>query len=144
VAEVVAHRDRLDQVLVQVEGARDGSRQRRDLERVGEPGAVVVARRRDEDLGLVLEATKGGRVEDAVAVALEGRPERVRLLGALADRAVGARGAGAERRLAAARRQNPFKMRAAGTLRLQAALPRALEIECRGPLWCLIAPRGSF
>ena len=107
VAEVVAHRDRLHQVLVQLERPRDGARQGRDLERVGEAGAVVVARRGDEDLGLVLQAAERGRVQDAVAVALEGRPERVRLLGALADGAVGARRARAEGRLAAAGGQNP-------------------------------------
>ena len=47
----------------------------RDLERVGQPGAVVVARRGDEDLGLVLQPPERGGVEDPVAVALEGGAE---------------------------------------------------------------------
>ncbi len=43
----------------------------RHLDRVGQPGAVVVAFMRDEHLRLVLQAAEGGRVDDAVAVALE-------------------------------------------------------------------------
>ena len=128
VPEVVPHRDRLDQVLVQLERPRHGARERRHLEGVGEPGAVVVARRRDEDLGLVLQPAEGGGVEDAVAVALEGGPQRVGLLRALADRALGARGAGAEGRLRGRRRrQGPWpsgigKTHGPGTLRSDLAL----------------------
>ena len=81
VAEVVAHRDRLDQVLVELQRPRHGARERRHLERVGQPGAVVVAGGRHEDLGLVLEPPERGGVEDPVAVALEGRAEGARLLG---------------------------------------------------------------
>jgi hypothetical protein len=47
---------------------------------VGEAGAVVVALRRDEDLGLVLEAPEGLGVKDAVAISLEGGAERIRRL----------------------------------------------------------------
>src|SRR5262249_48711024 len=43
----------------------------RDLERVGEPGAVVVALVRDEHLGLVRQPAERGRMDDAVAVAAE-------------------------------------------------------------------------
>ena len=45
VAEVVAEPDRLDEVLVQRERARDRARDLRDLERVRQPRAVVVAGR---------------------------------------------------------------------------------------------------
>src|SRR5262245_25159900 len=40
---------------------------------MGEAGTEVVAFVVDEDLRLVFESTKGGGVEDAIAVALEGR-----------------------------------------------------------------------
>ena len=59
VAEVVAERDRLGEILVEVEGARDGAGDLRDLERVREARDVVVAGGRDEDLRLVLEAAEG-------------------------------------------------------------------------------------
>ena len=74
VAEVVAERDRLGQVLVQPQRPGDGARDPGGLERVREPRAVVVALRVDEDLGLVLEAPERLAVDDAVAVALERRP----------------------------------------------------------------------
>jgi hypothetical protein len=45
VAQVVAERDRLGQVLVQRERPRDGAGDAHRLERVGQPGAVVVALR---------------------------------------------------------------------------------------------------
>ena len=43
-----------------------------DFEGVGEARAIVVAFVVDEDLGLVFEPAEGGRVDDAVAVALVG------------------------------------------------------------------------
>src|SRR5207253_2056193 len=49
--------------------------------RVGEPGAVVVALRRHEHLGLVLQAPERLAVDDPVAVALERRAHAATLLG---------------------------------------------------------------
>ena len=46
------------------------------LEGVGEPGALVVVGE-DEDLGLAGQPAEGGRVQDAVAVALEAGAQRV-------------------------------------------------------------------
>jgi hypothetical protein len=40
---------------------------------MGEPGAVIISFMVDEDLGLVLEAAKGGAVDNAVAIPLVGR-----------------------------------------------------------------------
>src|SRR5918995_1431333 len=74
VAEVVTESDRLRQVLVQTESARRATGDAAGLERVREPGAVVIALRRDEDLRLVHQAPKRLRVHDPVAVALERRP----------------------------------------------------------------------
>ena len=94
VPEVVPERARLGEVLVQAEGARDRPRDLRDLERVREPRAVVVALERDEDLRLVLEPPERARVDDPVAVALVLGPVVVGLP-LLGDRvaAHGARGA---------------------------------------------------
>ena len=71
-AEIVGQRQRLGEVFVDAERARQRARHLRDFERMGEPGAVVVALVEHEDLRLVLEAAEGGRMDDAVAVAAEG------------------------------------------------------------------------
>ena len=71
--EVVTEPDRLGQVLVQPERARDVARDPAGLERVGEARAVVVALGRDEHLRLVLEPAERLGVHDPVAVALERR-----------------------------------------------------------------------
>ena len=75
-AEVVAERDRLGQVLVQPERPRHGPRDPRHLEGVGHARAEVVALGGDEHLRLVLEAAEGLGVDDPVAVALERRSQR--------------------------------------------------------------------
>ena len=80
--EVVPERDGLGQLLVQPQHLGDAARDLRDLERVREPRAVVIARRREEHLRLVLEPPERLRVDDAVAVALKHRPDRVIRLGA--------------------------------------------------------------
>ena len=81
VAEVMAEPDRLDEVLVEADRAGDRAGDPADLERVGQPGAVVVALGGDEDLRLVLQPPERLGVDDAIAVALERRPKRaVRLL----------------------------------------------------------------
>ena len=77
VAEVVAQGDGLGQVLVEAEGLGDRPGDLGDLEAVRQPRPVVVAERREEDLGLVLEAAEGLRVDDPVPVALEVGPEDV-------------------------------------------------------------------
>ena len=80
VAEVVAERDRLREILVQPQRARHGPGDSRRLEGVREPRAVVVATRVDEDLGLVPESAERLVVDDAVAIALERRPQAALLL----------------------------------------------------------------
>ncbi len=73
-AQVVRQRQGLGQVFVQAQGAGDGAGDLRDLDAVGQPGAVEIAFVVDEDLGLVLQFSKRGAVDDAVAVALPGGP----------------------------------------------------------------------
>ena len=80
VPEVVAEADRLGEVLVEAQRARDGARDPDRLERVREARAVVVALGRDEDLRLVLEPPERLAVGDAVAVALERAAQPARLL----------------------------------------------------------------
>ena len=72
VADVVREAQRLGQVLVEPERARDHAADLRDLEAVGQPDAEVVAVGRDEDLRLAGEAAERDRMDDPVAVALEG------------------------------------------------------------------------
>ena len=85
-AEIVAEPDRLDEILVQPERTADAARDARRLERVREPRAEVVALGIDEHLRLEPQAPECLRVDDAVAVALERRPEPALLLGRLRPR----------------------------------------------------------
>ena len=93
-AEVVTERDGLGQLLVQPQHLGDAARDLRDLERVRQARPVVIAGRREEHLRLVLQPAKGLAVNDAVAVALEHRANRIRRLvaqAAAAGRALGGR-----------------------------------------------------
>jgi hypothetical protein len=80
VAGVVAEPDRLGQVLVQPQGPCDDARDPGRLERMGHARAVVVAGGVDEDLRFPLQPPERLRVENPVAVALEGRPQEAFLL----------------------------------------------------------------
>ena len=68
VAEIVADRDRLRQILVQAQGPGHAAGDLRDLDRVRQPRPEMVALVGNEDLGLVLEAAKRPRVDDPVPV----------------------------------------------------------------------------
>ena len=80
-AEVMAERDRLGEVFVEPKRLGQRAGDLRDLDRMGQPGAEMVALVMHEDLRLVGEAAKGGGMDDAVAVALERRARRRRRLG---------------------------------------------------------------
>jgi hypothetical protein len=92
VAEVVAEADRLGEVLVERQRAGDRPRDLRDLERVGQARAEVIALWRDEDLGLVLQAPERLGVHDPVAIALQRRAQPAVVLRARAARRPRARG----------------------------------------------------
>jgi hypothetical protein len=79
-AHVVAETDRLDEVFVEAKGPCDSSRDPGRLQRVSHTGSVVVARRIDEDLRLAFQPAERLGMQDAVAVALERRPEKAILL----------------------------------------------------------------
>ena len=82
VAEIVGERDGFGQILIKAQLARHGARDLRHLQRVRQPRAVVIALVEDEDLRLVGQAPEGGRMQDAVAVALERAARRALGLGA--------------------------------------------------------------
>ena len=90
VPEIVPEPDRLGQILVEPQRPGDRPRDLRDLQRVGQPGAVVVSARGHEHLRLVLEAPERLAVDDPVAVALKRRPQAAVGLRRAALRRVGA------------------------------------------------------
>src|SRR6185295_3883119 len=92
VAEVVGERDRFGQILVEIQSARDRTRELRHLQAVGQAGAEKVPLVVDEYLGLVFEAAEGGGVDDAIAIALVFAPAARRGLAVAAPaRVLGAR-----------------------------------------------------
>ena len=62
--------DRLGQILVQPQRARDRAADLRHLQAVGEPDAEMIAVGREEHLRLVAQPPERDRVDDAIAVAL--------------------------------------------------------------------------
>lgn len=96
VSAVVAERDGLGKGNIEPECTRDGGGDLCNFECMRESRSLMIIRK-DEDLGLAGEATEGRGMQDAVAVALEARPKRVRCFLAGADaRADGSRGGRAE------------------------------------------------
>ena len=103
VADVVPERQRLDEILVERQRPRERAGDARDLERVGEAAAVVVAMVAGEDLRLVGQPAERGRMDDPVAVALVWAAEEMQRLGMNAAGRVGGmhRPGGEEERFAA-------------------------------------------
>ena len=81
--QVVPQTDRLAEILVQAQRPRDRARKTRDLQRMGQPRAVVVALGLQKDLGLVFQAPEGLGMGDAVDVALKAGADGALLLGML-------------------------------------------------------------
>ncbi len=75
--QVVAERDGFRQLLVQTQNFRDTPRNLRDLEGVRQPGAVVVAHRGEEHLGLVFQPSERFGVNDPIAVTLKRRADGI-------------------------------------------------------------------
>src|SRR5437763_4132659 len=94
--EVVPEADRLDEILVQAQGATDAARDAGRLERVGQTGPEVIALGIDEHLRLVTEPAERLGMDDPVAVALEGRSQPALVLRQVAS--AGLVGADRERR----------------------------------------------
>ena len=80
-AEVMRQRQRFREILVETElpGQRAGDL--RHFERMGQPGAVMIAFVEHEDLGFVLQAAKRGGMDHPVAIAPERAAGLARRLG---------------------------------------------------------------
>jgi hypothetical protein len=70
-AQVVTKGDGLGEILVQVQGTRDGTADLGYLKGMGEPGYIVIARWCDEYLRFMLQAAECLAVYDPVAIALK-------------------------------------------------------------------------
>ena len=70
-AQIVRQSERLGEIVVEPERARQRAGDLRDLKGMGQTGAVMIALMRHENLGFVGEATKRRGMNDPVAVALE-------------------------------------------------------------------------
>jgi iron-sulfur cluster assembly accessory protein len=80
VTKIMRKRKRLGEIVVEAERAGKRARDLTDFQRMGEPGAEMVALVRNEDLRLVGEPPEGGAMDDAVAIALKYRARwRMRL-----------------------------------------------------------------
>ena len=73
-AEVVAERGGLGQILVEPERAGERAGDLGDFQGVGQAGAEMIALVEHEHLGLVRQPPERRRVDDSVAVAAEGAP----------------------------------------------------------------------
>jgi hypothetical protein len=65
--------DPFGEIFVQTQGLGNGAGNLRNLKRMGETRAIVIAVRRQENLRLMLETAKGFAVDDAVSIPLESR-----------------------------------------------------------------------
>ena len=70
-AEIVGDAQAFGEIVIEPHHPRHAARDLRDLERVRQPGAVMIALMGDEHLGLAAQAPEGAGMDDAVAVALE-------------------------------------------------------------------------
>jgi hypothetical protein len=77
VAQIVTEGNGLGELLVEPQHLGYAPGDLRYLERMRETCPIVIASRREEHLRLVLEAPERLAVNDAIAIALEGRPNRV-------------------------------------------------------------------
>jgi hypothetical protein len=69
--KVVRQRDALREIFIQSQRTSDAAADARDLHRMREPRAKMVARAIEEDLRLVFQTAERAAVDDPVAVALE-------------------------------------------------------------------------
>ncbi len=59
VTQIVGQRHRFRQVFIGLKRPRQAARQLRHFQRMGQPGAVIIAFMLHKDLGLVLETAEG-------------------------------------------------------------------------------------
>ena len=98
VAQIVPQRDGLCQIFIEAQRPSNGTGDLTDLQRMGEPGAVMIPLRRKEYLRFLLETAERLAVQNTVPVPLEAGAHHVRFLGAQPPSAVLAQhGKGTER-----------------------------------------------
>src|SRR2546427_10444410 len=68
--QVVSQGDRFRQIFIEAQLASNGTADLGDLQRMRQARAVVIVRLSDEDLRLVHEPAKCGRVDDPIPIAL--------------------------------------------------------------------------
>jgi len=71
-AKIVRKRQRFGEILIQSERARERASDLRNLKRMRQPRAIMIALVIDEHLRLVRQASKGGGMNDSVAIPAEG------------------------------------------------------------------------
>jgi hypothetical protein len=77
VAQIVRERERFSQILIETKGPGDRAGDLRDFQAMRKPRAQVIPLVADENLRLVLQTPERVGMNDTVAVALEGRAQRV-------------------------------------------------------------------
>src|SRR5690606_4447833 len=71
VPQIMGQRHGFGEVLIKTQGAGNRARDLAHFQRMGEPGAEMMAFMMQEHLRLVLESPERRRMDDAVAIALE-------------------------------------------------------------------------
>ena len=74
-SEIVAERDRFNEVFVETQRFSDRTGDLRDFKRMDEARAVMIPLRRQEDLCFILQSPEGFAVDDPVTVSLKGRAD---------------------------------------------------------------------
>ena len=81
VTKIMSQGDRFSQIFIQAQGFGDRSGVLRHLQRVRHARSVMVAVRRQKDLGLILKSSEGFAMKDTVPVPLKNRPDVTLLFG---------------------------------------------------------------
>ena len=79
-SEIMSQRNRLHQILIQFQCLRDRPRRLRHLQRMRQPGPIMIPLRRQKHLRLILEPPKRLRMNNPIPVSLINRPDITLLL----------------------------------------------------------------
>ena len=71
VAKIMGESQRFCQILIQMQGAGNGTRDLRHFDRMGESGSEMVALMMHKDLGFMFHPAKSGAMDNPVPVTLE-------------------------------------------------------------------------
>jgi len=76
VAQIVAESNGFGQIFIQSQSPRQGARDLGDFQGMGQAGPIMIAFRRQENLGLVLQTPESFAVQDPVPIDLKSGPDR--------------------------------------------------------------------